>query len=121
MPKQSFVRCLAAILAVGCASDPIVSVGGDVVSRRIDARRGELIDIRLWGGALGTFASPPAVSTPAVEFVDVSVEIGSSGIVRPGGPTQRFRFRALSSGSAIVIFSPLQQGSPIVSDTIVVQ
>jgi len=121
MHKQSFLCLVVAIVGVGCASDHIISAGGDLVSRRIDAHHGDLIDIRLWGGALATSASPPAVSTAAVEFVDVSVETGSGGIVSPGGPTQRFRFRALSPGSAVVTFSPLQPGSPVVSDTIVVQ
>jgi hypothetical protein len=87
----------------------------------IDARPGDLIDIRLWGGALGTYASLPSVSTAAVEFLDLSIDIGSGGFVSPGGPTQQFRFRALSPGAAVVTFAPLQQGSPVVSDTIVVK
>jgi hypothetical protein len=120
MRKQSLCLFVVTVVAVGCGSDHIVSAGGDLISRRIDASRGDLIDIRLWGGALGTYASPPVISTAVVEFVDLDVETGSGGIVNPGGPTQRFRFRALTPGSAVVTFSPLQQGSPVVSDTIVV-
>jgi hypothetical protein len=51
-----------------------------------------------------------------VVFVDVSIE----GPPNPGGPTQRFRFRAASRGIAVVTFSPLQ-GAPVVTDTVVVQ
>jgi len=120
MRQQSLVCLLAAVVALGCDSDHTLSVGGDLISRRIDAAQGDAIDIRLWGGALGTYASPPVISTAAVEFLDVEIETGSGGVVSPGGPSQRFRFRARAQGSAVVTFSPLQQGSPIVSDTIVV-
>ena len=118
---QSLLGALLVLFGSGCGADHIVSVSGGLISQRIDARRGDLVDIRLWGGALGTYASPPAISGSAVEFVDVSIETGSGGTVNPGGPTQRFRFRALAPGSAVVTFSPLVQGSPIVSDTIVVE
>ena len=74
------------------------------------------MDIRLWGGALGTYASPPTISAPAVIFVDVSID----GPPNPGGPTQRFRFRAASRGTAVVTFSPLQN-APVVIDTVTVQ
>jgi len=81
---------------------------------------GDLVDIRLFAGALGIYASPPAISAPAIVFVDVSLDSESTGIISPGGPTQRFRFRAESRGTAIVTFSP-EQNAPIVKDTIVVQ
>ena len=121
MRNSFIVRAVVAILVVACGANRIVSLNGGLLSRRVDARRGDLVDIYLWGGALGTYQSPPTISTSAVEFVDLSIETGSGGFVNPGGPTQRFRFRALSAGIAVVTFSPLQQGAPIVSDTIVVQ
>ena len=120
MSRRIVSMALGMCAATGCA-DHIVAVEGNLVSQRINARRGDLVDIRLWGGGLGTWASPPAISSSAVEFVDVSIETGSGGFVNPGGPTQRFRFRAVVAGAAIVTFTPLQQGSPTVSDTIVVQ
>lgn len=123
MRKQS-VACLVvavvAVVALSCDWDHTISVGGDLISRRIDAAQGDAIDIRLWGGALGVYASPPVISSPAVEFLDLEVETGRGGIIGPGGPAQRFRFRARAPGSAVVTFSPLQLGSPTVSDTIVV-
>jgi hypothetical protein len=38
----------------------------------------------------------------------------------PGGPLQRFRFRATGAGTAIITFIPTQPG-PAESDTIVVR
>jgi hypothetical protein len=48
----------------------------------------------------GEYSAPPAVSSGAVHFVDVSLV---SPYV-PAGPTQRFRFEATSSGKAIIVF-----------------
>jgi hypothetical protein len=77
---------------------------------------GDLVDVRLWGGAAGIYVSPPAISGAAVTFIDVSID----GPPNPGGPTQRFRFRATSRGTAIVTFLP-QQVAPVIVDTIVVR
>ena len=120
MHRRLLTAAGIALVITSCSPDDIVSASG-LASQRIDARRGDFVDIRLWGGALGTYASPPTISGAAVEFVDVSIESGSGGTVNPGGPTQRFRFRAISAGTAIVTFAPVLQGSPIVSDTVVVQ
>src|SRR6476660_3205309 len=120
MHRRSVLSAALAIVVAGCGADHIVSVSSGLVSQRVNARTGDLIDIRLWGGALGTYASPPAISTPAVEFVDVSIETGSGGTINPGGPTQRFRFRAITAGLAVVTFTPLQS-APVVADTIIVQ
>ena len=111
---------LLALAASACGSDHIVSVDVGAGSHRVTARMGDLVDIRLFAGALGIYASPPAISAPVVVFVGVSLDSESTGIISPGGPTQRFRFRAESRGTAIVTFSP-EQNAPIVKDTIVVQ
>jgi hypothetical protein len=107
---------LLVVLGAACGADRIVAVDAGTGSHRVTVAIGDLVDIRLWGGALGTYASPPTISAPAVEFVDVSIE----GAPNPGGPTQRFRFRAASRGTAVVTFSPLQS-APLVTDTVVVQ
>jgi len=104
-----------ALFGVACA-DRIVSVDAGTGSHAITAGVGDLVDIRLWGGGSGTYVSPPAISGGAVVFIDVFVD----GPPVPGGPTQRFRFRAASRGRAVVTFSP-QQSAPVVVDTIVVQ
>jgi len=106
---------VGALLGVACA-DHIVSVDAGTGSHGITVGVGDLVDIRLWGGALGVYVSPPTISGTAVEFMDVSID----GPPNPGGPTQRFRFRAASRGTAVVTFSP-QQDARIVVDTIVVQ
>jgi hypothetical protein len=107
---------LLALIGGGCGADHIVAVDAGTGSHRVTAAVGDLVDIRLWGGALGTYASPPTVSAPAVVFVDVSTD----GPPNPGGPTQRFRFRAASRGTAVVTFSPLQS-APVVTDTVIVR
>jgi hypothetical protein len=108
------------LLIAACNADHIVSVDAGLGSHLVAARVGDLIDVRLWGGALGNYTSPPDISTAAVEFVDISIETSSGRTVNPGGPTQRFRFRAVSRGSAIVTFAPMQS-APVVVDTVVVQ
>jgi len=107
---------LLAIIGAACGADHIVGVDAGTGSHRVTVALGNLVDIRLWGGALGTYASPPTISAPAVIFVDVSID----GPPNPGGPTQRFRFRAASRGTAVVTFSPLQN-APVVIDTVTVQ
>jgi hypothetical protein len=109
---------ILALVCAACDSDGIVEAGGG--SRRIDARVGDTIDVLLFAGALGLYASPPTISTADVMFVDMTLDAGAGGFVSPGGPTQRFRFRAASHGTAIVTFSPIQN-APVVVDTIVVR
>lgn len=115
---ESRVLFLSALVATACSADHLVSVEGG--SQRVSVAVGGLVDISLWDDGVGMYASPPDISAPVVEFVDVSIDVGSNGIITPGGPSQRFRFRAVSRGTAIVTFSPLQN-APVVSDTIVVQ
>ncbi len=111
---------LLALAVTACGSDHIVSVDVGAGSHRVTARVGDLVDIRLFAGALGIYASPPAISASAVVFVGVSLDSESTGVISPGGPTQRFRFRAESRGTAVVTFSP-EQNAPMITDTIVVQ
>ena len=110
------VASLAILGAIACSADHIVSIGTGVDAHRATTVVGGLVDVRLWGGALGEYASPPDISGAAVTFLDVSTD----GPPNPGGPTQRFRFRAVTRGLAIVTFTPLQI-APVVVDTIVVE
>ena len=64
MRNSFIVRAVAAILVAACGADRIVSLNGGLASRRVDARRGDLVDIYLWGGALGTYQSPPPSRLP---------------------------------------------------------
>ena len=110
------VVSLAVLGAFACSADHIVSIGTGVDTHRVTTVVGGLVEVRLWGGAMGEYATPPAVSGAAVTFLDVSTD----GPPNPGGPTQRYRFRAVAHGSAIVTFTPLEI-APVVVDTIVVE
>lgn len=120
MSKTRGVMSLLIALSSGCSPDRIVSIDVGSASKRVEAHVGDRIDIHLWAGAGGLYADTPTVSTPAIEFIDSSIESGNSGFVSPGGPGQLFRFRALSQGVALVTFTPLQQ-APVVVDTLVVR
>ena len=111
---------LALPLGLACGGDRIVSVDAGSASKRIEAHVGDRVDIHLWAGAGGLYESSPTISTSAVQFIDESIEIGTGGFVSPGGPGQLFRFRAISRGTALVTFSPVQD-APVVVDTINVQ
>ncbi|MDP1859567.1 MAG: hypothetical protein Q8K82_12905 [Gemmatimonadaceae bacterium] len=72
--------------------------------------------IRLQTIGPGEYVSPPTVTGPALLFVSVGV-VGPSV---PAGPTQEFRFRAVSRGQAIIEFHHTQS-NPVVSDTVIVR
>jgi len=75
----------------------------------------EVFTITLETVGTGEYISPPRISSPAVQFM----------VVVPGppgsdGPTQKFRFLAAQSGTAVITF--LHNGqSPSIQDTVIVQ
>lgn len=107
---------LVMVLAVACLADHIVSLDLGEQNRRVEASVGDQIEITLRTIGPGEYASPPALSNAAVLFLDVA----SAGPPVPGGPTQRFRFRAASRGTAVITFTNTGDG-PTVSDTVVVR
>ena len=116
-------RILASLLitvAAGCGGDRIVSLDAGSGSKRIQAHVDDRVDIHLWAGAAGVWATTPTISTPVVAFIDASDDIGGGDFVSPGGPGQLFRFRAVAQGIALVTFRPMQQ-APVVIDTIDVE
>jgi len=114
------IPSLLVSLAAACGGDRIVSVNAGSASQRVDAHVGDLVNIHLWAGLNGLYATSPAISTSAVQFIDESIETGSGGFISPAGPGQLFRFRAISRGTALVTFTPMQDAR-IVVDTIDVQ
>jgi len=110
------VSSLAVLVGVACSADHIVSIGTGVDTHRVTTGVGGVVDVRLWGGGMGEYASPPTVFGSAVTFVEMT----SDGPPNPGGPTQQFRFRVVARGSAIVTFTPLNT-APVVVDTIDVE
>ena len=107
---------LATLLTAACFADHIVSLDLGEQNRRVEAAVGDEIEITLRTIGSGDYVSPPAISNSVVLFLDVS----SVGPPVPGGPTQRFRFRAASGGTAVITFTNTGDG-PTVSDTVVVR
>jgi hypothetical protein len=106
---------LALVLAAACHADDIAAIGQ---GRHLEVSVGDRFDVLLRAGALGSYKAPPTISAPAVEFLEATVVDESP--VPPGGPLQRFRFRAAGPGTAVITFTPAQVG-PAASDTVVVR
>jgi hypothetical protein len=106
---------LAVGLATACRADNIVSIGqGQHLELSVDDR----FDVMLRAAALGSYQAPPTISAPVVQFLELTLVNESP--VPPGGPLQRFRFRATAPGTAVITFTPTQPG-PVASDTVVVR
>jgi hypothetical protein len=108
---------LAALLLVGAAS-----CGADTITfpypgnGSLSVPAGAQFTIVLQTVGPGEYQSPPAVSSANVQFLDVS----QAAVSVPAGPTQQFRFRAVRTGQAVVVFQ--NSGlSPRLTDTIVVR
>ena len=117
------VLVLAAVMVGACGLEKTtaaVSVTGGA-SRSVAASVGDEIDITLQTVGFGEYASPPEVSSSAVQFLSV----GQASVTVPAGPTQIFRFRAVAPGQAIVVFTHTGQVPPVsypnVVDTLVVR
>jgi hypothetical protein len=109
---RAAVAAVATLLLGACGDgDPVsVSDGG---SRTIPARVGLEIVVTLQTVGPGEYASPPSVSSPSVRFLDVS----QADVAVPAGPTQRFRFLAVSRGRAVITFRHTAQAR-VVEDTV---
>jgi hypothetical protein len=59
----------------------------------------------------GEYASPPAVSSSVVQFLDVRLVTPHV----PAGVTQEFRFRAMKAGTAVIRFTQTVSGSTVES------
>lgn len=106
---------LALIFATACHADDIAAIGP---GRHLELSVGDRFDVLLRAAALGSYIAPPTISMPAVEFLEATLVDESP--VPPGGPLQRFRFRATAPGTAVITFTPAQDG-PVASDTVVVR
>lgn len=114
------------LAAIGCAAvfgackaaDRIVGLDIGAGNKTITASVGDLVDIRLYGGATGVYEAEPAISSAAVSFISVTRD----GAPTASQPTQKylFRFRAASVGTAVVRFAT-PSATLVYSDTIVVR
>lgn len=116
VPAVRLLLPLGMLLLAACGADNVVGVRGDSENRTIVANRGEEIDIKLGNVGPATYASPPSVSSDALEYLGVDIVPPYT----PGGPTQLFRFRAVASGQAVVTFHRVLQDSVVstVQDTV---
>jgi hypothetical protein len=85
-------------------------------SRSLSIKVGQEIELDLHTSGPGEYASPPAVSSSSILFLDMRVVPP----FLPSGPTQRFRFKAVTPGVAVIIFQHTE-GRPTVEDTIIVR
>ena len=69
-------------------------------SQSVTVPAGDQFTVTLQTIGPGEYSSPPTVSSGAVQFIDV----GQVTPVVPAGPTQRFRFDAVSRGKAVIVF-----------------
>jgi len=119
--RNRALRYLAPIIVIAffaaCGSDnPVgISITGST-SRTFTVPAGSQFSVTLQTIGPGEYSSPPAVSSSAVQFRDMSQVIP----VVPAGPTQRFRFLATGPGGAIVTFTHTDR-NPMVEDTVLVR
>ena len=113
-----WIAALACILLIACRENPMaarVSIASKT-NQTISLRVGEELTVTLQGIGPGEYLSPPAVSSPAVRFLDVT----QARFVVPAGPTEVFRFEAMARGQAIIVFR-YSASNPTVEDTVVVR
>ena len=109
----TLVTALVIAGSFACHGDAIVSLSAGERDRRVTARVGERIEVTLQTVGPGEYASPPAISSPSVAFLDV----GYCGAAVPAGPTQCFHFRAVAPGRALLTFTHTGNNPPV-QDTV---
>jgi hypothetical protein len=110
-PTLSYLTCTAALLftTLGCGAKNPVSVSIKSNSNQtLTVPAGTEFSVTLQSIGPGEFASPPTVSSGAVQFLDVSI-VGPNV---PAGPKQQFRFNATTRGNAIIVFRHTGAGGP---------
>lgn len=113
--RRALVLLAFAVIGMAaCRADAITFVGRG--NRSFVVAKGADFTIVLQTIGPGEYGSPPTVSSTSVRFIDVS----QATVEVPAGPTQQFRFQAVSSGQAVIGFQ--HSGfDPPVSDTVVVR
>jgi hypothetical protein len=115
------VRCIipAVALAIGaCGLDGVVGI--DSRSQSISVRIGQEIEVTLGNVGAAIYESPPTMfPSDVVSYLGVDV----IPPYNPGGPTQRFRFKAVNSGRAVITFRRTLTGAVVstVMDTLEVR
>ncbi|HTQ05022.1 MAG TPA: hypothetical protein VMI54_14255 [Polyangiaceae bacterium] len=94
---------LVALAVVGCgsardSSAVVLQISDEDAAAVVTAKPADEIDLTLHTIGPGNYVETPSVSSPAVSFLDASYPAAQN----PGGPTQLFRFDAVSSGTAVI-------------------
>lgn len=94
-------RVVALLLIAACSGplDPseTVELNGEDSGRTIEVTLSQEVEVTLQTIGPGQYETP-SISSPAVRFIDVV----DGAVVVPAGPTQVFRFRTESTGSATI-------------------
>ncbi len=113
--RKCFIA-FSTVLALACSADRIISVPPNSASQTIAAAVGEEIHITFGNVGPAQYESPPQISSPELMFLGVE-DVPPNN---PGGPTQRFRFKAVRAGQAIIHFRRVLQEEVVsaVDDTV---
>ena len=107
------MRCLVGVAlagVLGCGG-PLEANGSP--SRSFSIEAGQELELTLGTTGPGEYTSPPDISSAAVRFLDVRVV----GPFTPGGARQRFRFKGMAPGVAVIVFHNAEQNITV-EDTI---
>lgn len=107
-------RAVTALLLVGCSRDPMSVAVTDTRSQTARVPAGAAFTVTLGTVGPGNYSAPPAISAPAVVAY---VTVNDVGPNEPAGERQRFQFRALTRGDAIVVFHHTAR-APTIEDTV---
>jgi len=111
--RVAFVGLVVTTSILGCYGDSIVALTASERNRHVSVRIGERIDVTLQTLGPGEYIAPPAISSPAVVFRDVT----ACGAPVPAGPIQCFHFRAAAAGQAVITFTHSGMNSAV-QDTV---
>ena len=110
---------LGSLFVASCGSDGVAGIVG-TTSQTVVANVGDEVQITLGNVGPGEYVSPPQISSAVLTFLSVDVVPPYT----PAGPNQRFRFKAIARGQAIVSFRRFLNASPLgpaVDDTVKVR
>jgi hypothetical protein len=88
---------------------------GSTVGETLNVGVGQELELILQSVGPGEYKSPPTVSSPSLQFLDATLIPPNLDL--PSGLTQRFRFKGVAPGRAIVVIRH-SGDNPVRSDTV---
>lgn len=107
VPQPLVLLTVIVFVVTACNEDNVLGV--DSRSQSIMARVGQEVEVTLGNVGPAIYESPPMMSSKVVNYLGVDVIPPNN----PGGPTQRFSFRAVGPGEALVTFRRTLDGAPV--------